>query len=366
MRVLVAEDSDVQRAQLAGLLRRAGHEVVQVRDGQEALGALLETTGPKVALLDWEMPGLDGPEVCRKVREASLAVRPHLILLTARADRDDAVDGLKAGADDFLSKPPSPAELMARLKVGQRAIDTQHELLARTRALEAALVRLEAVSALAAGVKLVAASADESASTVALRKLESLLPALEVVPGPGVVRAYGGVVLPAAGEWVDLVVEVFGSLRLGTPSASEDAPVRARVAEASTLEQLTDLVTTWLKRTVGALAGAGRLALVPGPARPVPSSTPLAGSPVQVGPFRVWATTHRLEARPQAFETLTPGLVLLAPLKPRSKAQVEVLRAGTWLTASHLERSRAFFGGDDARSEAVVSEPSPLARALAG
>jgi hypothetical protein len=129
---------------------------------------------------------------------------------------------------------------------------------------------------------------------------------------------------------------------------------------------LTDLVTTWLKRTVGALAGAGRLALMPAPGRPVPTSTALAGSPVQVGPLRVWATTHRLEARPQAFETLTPGLVLLAPLKPRSKSQVEVLRAGTWLTASHLERSRAFFGGDDARSEAVVSEPSPLARALAG
>jgi hypothetical protein len=267
--------------------------------------------------------------------------------------------------------PPSPGELMARLKVGQRAIDTQHELAARTRALEAALVRLEAVSALAAGVKLVAATSDEPVSTVVQRKLESLLPALDVTPGAAVARAYGGVVLPASGQWLDVVVEVHGSLRLGRPAPSPGAALElpgrgssAPASCASTAEQLTDLVTTLLKRTAGALVGAGRLALVPAPGRPVPPTTVLAGAPVQVGPLRLWVATHRLEARPRAFEALTPGLVLLAPLKPRSKTGLEVLRAGTWLTTSHLERTRPFFAGDDASSEALVGEPSPLARAI--
>ncbi|MDX2014548.1 MAG: response regulator transcription factor [Myxococcaceae bacterium] len=371
MRVLVAEDSDVQRAQLAGLLRRAGHDVVEVRDGHEALRVLLEASGPRIALLDWEMPGLDGIEVCRRVREATVAVRPHLVLLTARADRDDAVEGLKAGADDFLSKPPSPGELMARLKVGQRAVETQLELLARTRALEAALGRLEAVSSLAASVRLVAASLDEPIAIVAHRKLESLVPALSVLPGPAVARAHGALVLPGVGQWVDFVIEVEGTLSLGAPLPSATASPTAggfeRLTSADTpTDLLIDLATTWLKRTAGALVGAGRLALVAAPGRSLSASAALPGCAEIVGPFRVWAATHPLEARPLTFDQLAPGLVLLAPLTPRSRTGLEVLRAGTWLTASHLERSRAFFPGDDARSEVLVGAPTPLARAAHG
>jgi CheY-like chemotaxis protein len=355
MRVLVAEASDVRRAQLAGLLRRAGHEVVQVRDGREALQALLDAGGPRLALLDWEMPGLDGVDVCRHVREASLAVRPHLILLTGRTDREDAVEGLKAGADDFLAKPPGPGELMARLKVGQRAVETQVELLARSRALEVALARLEAVSAIAAGITLQHAPVGDPVAVVAQQTLAALLPAFEVTSGSTTTRVHGALAIPLRGEWIDLVLEVTGTLtlRLGASNLG------------TTAELLTDVMSTWLKRTAGALEGGGRMALVTAPGRVLASTAIPDGVAALVGPVRVWTSIQRLSPQTVGFERLTPGQVLLTPLRATSKA-LEVLRAGTWLTASHLERSKTFFQGDDACSEVTVSAPSPFARAAHG
>ncbi|MCU0695590.1 MAG: response regulator transcription factor [Myxococcaceae bacterium] len=367
MRVLVAEDSEVQRRQLTGLLRRAGHEVVEARDGHEALRVLLDASGPKVALLDWEMPGLDGPEVCRKAREAALAVRPHLVLLSARTDREDAVEGLKAGADDFLSKPPSPGELMARLKVGQRVVETQHELLARAHALELALGRIEAVSSLAANVRVSASGHDEPLEAVARRELEPLVQALSVTPGHGVSRAHGSLALVDAGVWLDLVLEVEGAL--GFTAGQSEVAMGAFAplpASAASTELLADLVTTWLKRTAQALRGAGHSVMVAAPGRALTSAAALPGMAEAIGPVRLRAARQPLEVRAVPFAELTPGLVLVAPLTPTSRPELEVLKAGTWLTTSHLERSRAFFVGADAQSLVRVGAPTSLARSTSG
>jgi DNA-binding response OmpR family regulator len=116
MRILLADDEPMSRELVQRTLRaRTNHEVIAVGDGEQALALALQEPFPDVLLLDWMMPGLSGVEVCARVRRASLRVQPYIILLTARSSREDMLEGLGAGADDFLSKPAAPDILVARL-----------------------------------------------------------------------------------------------------------------------------------------------------------------------------------------------------------------------------------------------------------
>ena len=117
-----------------------------VKDGPAALEALQATDRPQLALLDWMMPGLDGPEVCRTLRENGGT--SYLILLTAKTDQADIVAGLDAGADDYLVKPFDPAELHARIKAGIRILDLQTRLAAHVSELEEALGNVRRLSGL--------------------------------------------------------------------------------------------------------------------------------------------------------------------------------------------------------------------------
>ena len=128
MRVLIADDDRIWRVLLERTLTRLGHEVVVVVDGTQALTALLAAGGPRLAILDWMMPGIDGLEVCRRVRERP-APYVYVVLLTSRDRPEDLVAGLDAGADDFLVKPFNPIELRARLRSGERIIDLEEGLL---------------------------------------------------------------------------------------------------------------------------------------------------------------------------------------------------------------------------------------------
>jgi len=127
MQVLIAEDDATSRITLQTVLTRWGYHVRVSLDGDEAFAALQKEDAPPLALLDWEMPGMDGPEVCRRIRMQERARPPYLILLTARDEVDDIVQGLEAGADDYISKPFVNAELKARLDVGRRMISYQNE-----------------------------------------------------------------------------------------------------------------------------------------------------------------------------------------------------------------------------------------------
>src|SRR5439155_1751234 len=112
-------------------------------DGAAAWDALQREDAPNLAILDWMMPGLDGLEICRRARGRTNARPLYIILLTARAQRQDTIDGLGAGADDFVTKPFDPAELRARVSVGVRVVELQRELAARIADLEAALARVD-------------------------------------------------------------------------------------------------------------------------------------------------------------------------------------------------------------------------------
>lgn len=141
MRILVADDDPVNRRLIASTLERHGHSVVTVSDGAEAITALLDPEGPRVAILDWMMPGVDGLSVCHEVRKSSTSYT-YLILLSARDSTESAVTGLDAGADDYLAKPVDSAELLARIRSGARILDLQAGLLAANAELHAAHAEL--------------------------------------------------------------------------------------------------------------------------------------------------------------------------------------------------------------------------------
>jgi two-component system, cell cycle response regulator len=134
MRILIADDDAISRALLKKTLERMEHDVVAVNDGTAAIEALLAADGPRLAILDWMMPGADGLAVCREVRLHAEAY-VYVILLTSRESAEDMVIGLEAGADDFLTKPFNQGEMRARLRSGMRVLDLQAGLLAAQEAL---------------------------------------------------------------------------------------------------------------------------------------------------------------------------------------------------------------------------------------
>jgi len=135
MRILIADDEAMSRTLLQATLKRLGHEVVAVADGTAAIAALLAPDAPRLAILDWMMPGASGLEVCREIRQRAEAY-VYVVLLTARDSAEDLVTGLDAGADDFLTKPFNAGELRARLRSGARVIDLQTNLLEAQEALK--------------------------------------------------------------------------------------------------------------------------------------------------------------------------------------------------------------------------------------
>jgi len=140
MRLLIAEDNGLFQKVLQQVLGR-DHELVLARDGNEAWAALQAPDAPRLAILDWVMPGLTGPQVCRKVRACPALSSMYLIILTAKNSEADIVSGLRSGADDYLTKPPIPAELQARVRVGERILALQGMVEGQDAAADRASVR---------------------------------------------------------------------------------------------------------------------------------------------------------------------------------------------------------------------------------
>jgi len=143
VRVIIAEDDAVSRRILETLLRNWGHEVTTTRDGEAAWNALREPGAPLLAILDIMMPGIDGLEICRRVRQAANITPPYIILLTANHGVHEIVKGIEAGADDYLTKPYDSEELRVRVQVGARIVELQTILAERVGELEAALAHVK-------------------------------------------------------------------------------------------------------------------------------------------------------------------------------------------------------------------------------
>ena len=135
MQILVAEDNPVFQSMLKNMLGKWGYEVVLADNGELAWNILQSAQAPPLAILDWMMPGMDGVEVCRRIREANQERYIYVILLTAKTEQKDLVVGMDAGADDYLTKPFNTHELRVRLRAGRRILDLQEQLLQAQEAL---------------------------------------------------------------------------------------------------------------------------------------------------------------------------------------------------------------------------------------
>lgn len=128
MKILIADDEAVSRRMLQGMLEKWGYEVIAAKEGDEAWGKLKLPEAPRIALLDWMMPGQNGVEICRSLRKLRPEPYTYLLLLTAKDAKESVVEGLESGADDYLTKPFNPQELKARIRVGMRLLELEDNL----------------------------------------------------------------------------------------------------------------------------------------------------------------------------------------------------------------------------------------------
>jgi len=131
VKILVADDDAVSRRLLEATLKKWHYDVVVAEDGDKAWDVLQREDAPQLAILDWVMPGMDGPEICREVRAFGDQRYIYLLLLTAKSEKEDLIKGMDAGADDFLTKPFDVQELRTRLRAGTRILELQETLRAQ-------------------------------------------------------------------------------------------------------------------------------------------------------------------------------------------------------------------------------------------
>lgn len=148
MIVLVADDLDINRKLLRSLLTADGYEVVEASNGADAFNILKNAKGPVVGLIDWEMPQMEGIEVCQKTRALRGTPPIYLILLTVRDSKQDIVAGLQGGANDYITKPFDKTELLARVNIGRQMVLLQRILTERVAELKEALISVKQLGGL--------------------------------------------------------------------------------------------------------------------------------------------------------------------------------------------------------------------------
>lgn len=133
MQILIVDDDPTSRTILQAVLEKWGFSTMLAGDGDEAWNLIQQENSPRLLLLDWMMPGIDGPALCRKIREEMSRESFYILMLTARDSRKDLIMGLESGADDYIGKPWDNEELKARLNVGRRILQLQNESSKRQR-----------------------------------------------------------------------------------------------------------------------------------------------------------------------------------------------------------------------------------------
>lgn len=148
MKILIAEDDLTSRRILEAILSKWGYEVMATGDGLEALKVLRANNAPPLAIVDWMMPGMDGVEFCRHIRQNQTITPTYIILLTSKGQQEDIIVGLEAGANDYIRKPFDREELRARIRVGERVVELQSALAERVKLLEEALSKIKTLHGL--------------------------------------------------------------------------------------------------------------------------------------------------------------------------------------------------------------------------
>jgi CheY-like chemotaxis protein len=148
VKLLLADDDATSRRVLRAILSASGYEVIEAEDGMQAWSILSSKDAPNLVLLDWMMPGLDGVDICRRLRARANDSYSYVLLITSKAEARDVVAGLEAGADDYLTKPCNPDELRCRVRAGERILLLKTELEKNIAELEEALAHVERLQGL--------------------------------------------------------------------------------------------------------------------------------------------------------------------------------------------------------------------------
>jgi two-component system cell cycle response regulator len=239
VRVLIADDDAMARRILASQLERLGHEVVAVPDGRSAVSTLDAANAPRMAILDWNMPELDGIAVCRWVRARAAQRYTYVALLTARNQPEDLIAALEAGADDFVTKPVTVPELRARLHAAQRILSFEQALLRSRAYLDAVIENIDS------GVMLL----DRD------RRIVFANPALEQMFRLGKAEAIG----LDRQQFLDRCAGLFDDFEAARRRLTPDEPSGQELADELPIDHPRPRVVRWSSKVVPLPDGDGRL-----------------------------------------------------------------------------------------------------------
>jgi CheY-like chemotaxis protein len=392
MKVLVADDDALIRRLLLALLGKLGHEVEVVEDGHAALKALEGPSPPVLAILDWVMPGVNGVEVCKRLRAHPAKSRPYVLLLSARAEKQEMIAGLDAGADDYLVKPFDPMALLARLRVAQRIISYHQELQQNIAAMEDLLQRhnllgemfgkqgrgAEAAAPAPAPLAAAPSIAPDQINQMLARSLAEVglggaqvltLPdARPAAESPGFI-AWAPLILINEGLWIDLMLEADDNSAV---AMFESLLGRIPVSERELVDFLAEtfnLVCTGIKST---LTEHGGTVLAPVISRATRASSVTVRPPARAEITRhqitlpeitATLTVHRMPA-PVTHKTLGQlhELDILAESLPSpSTTEVFLLNQGVVLNERYIEKLAALAKAENKVLSVPVIKPSRLA-----
>jgi CheY-like chemotaxis protein len=391
MKILVADDDPLIRRLLLALLTKMGHEVEVVEEGLSAMKILESSAPPDLAILDWVMPGLNGPEVCKKLRAREIPSRTYVLLLSAKAEKTDIVAGLDAGADDYLVKPFDPMALLARLRVAQRIIAYHQELQTHIDGMERLLQRHSLLGELfgkqgriepgrvrtaAPGPTLAAVSPEcindmlaRALAEIGLGNAQAALRAPSEPPSHAMFTAWAPLVLPREEVWVDLLLEADDSAAV---AKFESLLGRIPVSERELLDFLAEAFNLLCTAMRGYLLEQGFTALLPIISRSIRTSslTLRPASAAQTSRHRLTLSAFQLEvtairhAAPVVTKTLGElrELDLLAEnLASPTANEVILLNQGVVLNSRYIEKLVSMAEGDKRNLRLPVIQPSALA-----
>jgi len=407
MKILVADDDALIRRLLFALLQKLGHEVRSVEEGHAALKELESADPPDLAILDWLMPGLNGLEVCKKLRAQNMRTRTYLLLLSAKSEKHDMIAGLDAGADDYLVKPFDPMALMARLRVAQRMITYQQELQTHIADMQTLLQRHNLLGELfgkqgrvgegSPGTSLIRGEEKTAAPTLPVpnpaalspdRVSEMLLRALSEIgladatvsvigeeerPNASTFAAWAPLVLLGEGLWVDLLLEADDRSAV---AKFESLLGRIPVSERELLDFLAETFNLLCTSIRNQMAEQGTAVLLPVISRSLRSE----GMNIRL-PVGAQITRHRL-VLPE-IQLYVSSIRQAAPVVQKSLGQLRefdllaenvsspnakdvlLLNQGVVLNARYIEKLVSLVQGDKRNARIPVIRPSALAEFFA-
>lgn len=398
MNILVADDDALIRRLLLALLTKLGHEVQAVDDGFAAWKALDVDNPPALAIMDWVMPGMDGVEVCRKLRASPRKTRPYVLLLSSKSEKQEVIAGLDAGADDYLVKPFDPMALMARLRVAQRIITYQQELQDNISAMETMLQRHNLLGEMfgkqsrsgdGTGAAILGSArggiekatprivADErlaevftiSFAAVGLGSAKVTVAEAPSVPGPSSFTAWAPLAFVNQGVWMDFLFEADDASAV---AMFESLLGRIPVSERELLDFLAEtfnLICTSVKTTLG---DASIPALAPLISRSIRTSSmtvkPRASATVTHHAVNLSGAQGSLTVIRQGSPVLRKSLGQLHPfdilaenLPSPSASEVFLLNQGVTLSERYIEKLASLAKSAQVDLRVPVIQPSRMA-----